>query len=67
MKYGYVRVSSTTQNIARQVEEMKKYGLTSDVIFIDKQSGKDFERANYQKLKSKLVKNTMVFRPQGIA
>lgn len=60
MKYGYVRVSSTTQNIARQVEEMKKFGLTSDVIYIDKQSGKDFERANYQKLKSKLVKNDLL-------
>lgn len=60
MKYGYVRVSSTTQNIARQVEEMKKFGLTSDLIFIDKQSGKDFERTSYQELKSKLVKNDLL-------
>lgn len=60
MKYGYVRVSSITQNIARQMEEMKKYGLTDDVIYVDKQSGKDFERKNYQLLKSKLKKNDVV-------
>lgn len=60
MKYGYVRVSSITQNIARQMEEMKKYGLTNDVIYVDKQSGKDFERKNYQLLKSKLKKNDVV-------
>ena len=56
MKYGYVRVSSQTQNIARQMEEMYKLGLTDDVILIDKQSGKDFERTNYKILKSKLKK-----------
>lgn len=60
MKYGYVRVSSITQNIARQMKEMKKYGLTDDVIYVDKQSGKDFERKNYQLLKSKLKKNDVV-------
>ena len=51
MTYGYVRVSSQTQNIARQMEEMKKYGLLQKEIFIDIQSGKDFNRTNYQKLK----------------
>ena len=56
MKYGYVRVSSQTQKIARQMEEMYKLGLTDDVILIDKQSGKDFERTNYKILKSKLKK-----------
>lgn len=60
MKYGYVRVSSVTQNIARQMEEMKKFGLTDDVIYIDKQSGKDFNRKNYQLLKSRLKKNDVV-------
>jgi DNA invertase Pin-like site-specific DNA recombinase len=48
MKYGYVRVSTQTQNIARQIEEMYKQGLTDDAIFIDRQSGKDFNRENYQ-------------------
>ncbi len=60
MKYGYVRVSSQTQNIARQMEEMKKIGLTDDVIFIDIQSGKDFERENYKILKSKLTKGDLL-------
>ena len=58
MKYGYVRVSTQTQNIARQMDEMYKLGLTDDVIFIDRQSGKDFNRENYQLLKSKLKKTT---------
>lgn len=51
MKYGYVRVSSITQNIARQMEEMYAQGLKNKEIFIDKQSGKDFERKNYKRLK----------------
>ena len=60
MKYGYVRVSSQTQNIARQMEEMYKLGLTDDVIFVDKQSGKDFERTSYKILKSKLKKGDLL-------
>lgn len=60
MKYGYVRVSSQTQNVARQMEEMYKLGLTNDFIFVDKQSGKDFNRENYQLLKSKLKKDDLV-------
>ena len=60
MKYGYVRVSTQTQNIARQMEEMYKLGLTDDVIFIDRQSGKDFNRENYQLLKSKLKKDDLL-------
>lgn len=60
MKYGYVRVSTQTQNVARQMEEMYKLGLTDDVIFIDKQSGKDFNRENYQLLKSKLKKDDLL-------
>ena len=35
MKYGYVRVSTTTQNIDRQMEEMHKFGLTDEFIYID--------------------------------
>ena len=56
MTYGYVRVSTLTQNISRQMDEMYKLGLTNKYIYIDKQSGKDFERTNYQKLKRKLKK-----------
>ena len=54
MKYGYVRVSTKEQNIDRQLVEMYAQGLNDRTIFIDKQSGKDFERDEYQKLKKKL-------------
>ena len=54
MKYGYVRVSTKEQNIDRQLVEMYAQGLNDKTIFIDKQSGKDFERDEYQKLKGKL-------------
>lgn len=54
MKYGYVRVSTKEQNIDRQLVEMYTQGLNDKTIFIDKQSGKDFERDEYQKLKKKL-------------
>ena len=60
MIYGYVRVSTTTQNIARQIEEMYKLGLSNKQIYIDKQSGKDFERKNYQRLKKKLKKGDLL-------
>ena len=60
MKYGYVRVSTVSQNIARQMEEMYNLGLSKKQIFIDKQSGKDFERINYQKLKKRLKKGDLL-------
>ncbi len=60
MKYGYVRVSSITQNIDRQMEEMYKLGISKNNIYIDKQSGKDFNRINYQKMKKKLKKNDLL-------
>lgn len=49
-KFGYIRVSSKDQNEDRQLEAMKKFGLSERDIFMDKQSGKDFERAQYQLL-----------------
>ena len=60
MIYGYVRVSSITQNIDRQMEEMYNNGLSNKNIYIDKQSGKDFNRTNYQKLKRKLKKEDLL-------
>ena len=60
MKYGYVRVSTQTQNIARQMDEMYKLGLTDDVIFVDRQSGKDFDRTSYKILKSKLKRGDLL-------
>lgn len=58
MEYGYVRVSTTTQNVDRQLDEMFKQGLDEKQIYIDKQSGKDFERPNYQKMKKDWKKMT---------
>ena len=60
MIYGYVRVSSETKNTARQLDEMFKQNIPIKNIYIDKQSGKDFNRTNYQKLKNKLKKNDLL-------
>ena len=54
MKYGYIRVSTKEQNIDRQLNCMYAQGLDNKSIFIDKQSGKDFDRNEYQKLKNML-------------
>ena len=48
--YGYVRVSSQDQNEDRQIIEMDRLGIMRKHIFIDKQSGKDFNRPEYKKL-----------------
>ncbi|MBE5926618.1 MAG: recombinase family protein [Lachnospiraceae bacterium] len=50
MKYGYVRVSTSDQNENRQLVAMKSYGIDKKRIYIDKQSGKDFDRKEYKKL-----------------
>ena len=55
--YGYARVSTKEQNEARQLEAFKEFGVPEDNIFIDKRSGKDFEREEYQFLK-KILKRT---------
>lgn len=52
--YGYVRVSTKEQNEDRQVEAMLELVIPKERIFIDKQSGKDFNRAEYQTLKRML-------------
>lgn len=53
-KFGYIRVSSKDQNEARQLEAMKEAEVNDRDIFIDKQSGKDFQREQYQLLKRML-------------
>ena len=53
-RYGYVRVSSKDQNEARQMVALRKEGIDEADIFIDKKSGKDFERPAYRKLLRKL-------------
>ena len=52
MIYGYVRMSSQNQNEDSQLDALKNFG--AEKIFIDKQSGKDFKRPQYQKLLRKL-------------
>lgn len=52
--YGYVRVSSKDQNIERQLIALRDAGIPDKRIYIDKQSGKDFERPAYKSLLRKL-------------
>jgi len=54
MDYGYARVSTKEQNEQRQIVALEEFGLNRKQIFVDKQSGKDFERANYRKLVRRL-------------
>lgn len=58
--YAYIRVSSVTQSIDRQLEDIKSYNIDSNNIYIDKQSGKDFDRLNYKELINKLKENDLV-------
>lgn len=58
--YGYIRISSSTQNKARQVKALLEYGVDERFIFIDKQSGKDFNREQYQVLKNALRENDLL-------
>ena len=60
MIYGYVRVSTANQKIDRQLEEIKALGVIDKNIFIDKESGKDFNRTNYKKLINKLKENDLL-------
>lgn len=55
--YGYIRVSTKEQNEDRQLKALLDYGVEKENIFLDKKSGKDFEREEYQLLK-KILKRT---------
>ena len=59
MIYFYGRVSAKDQNLARQLDAAKSY-RNVDEIFVDKQSGKNFNRPEYQRLKAKVVKGDEV-------
>ena len=54
MNFGYVRVSSRDQNEERQIIAMHEFGVDDKQIYMDKQSGKDFERPQYRKLMRKI-------------
>lgn len=55
--YGYARVSTREQNLDRQVEVLRAYGIEDRDIITDKQSGKDFNREGYKALKNSLLRS----------
>ena len=59
--YGYVRVSSTDQNEDRQIIALSACEIPEKNIYIDKQSGKDFERPQYKKLIHKLKSGDLLY------
>lgn len=59
--FGYVRVSSKDQNEERQVQKMNELGIAERDIFIDKASGKDFDRPAYQAMKHSIRQGDLVY------
>lgn len=60
-KYGYIRVSAKDQNEERQLIALKELDVNLDRIFMDKQSGKDFQRPQYKKMVRGLRKNDLLY------
>lgn len=60
MTYGYARVSAKDQKLDRQIVELKLFGVEENNIYCDKQSGKNFERKNYQVLKGILKQGDLL-------
>lgn len=59
--YGYVRVSSTDQNEERQLVALRDQGVSEDCIYLDKQSGKDFDRPQYRRLVRRLRPGDLLY------
>ncbi len=59
--YGYVRVSSKDQNEKRQIIAMKEANVAEKNIYVDKQSGKDFNRPQYKALVKKLREDDLIY------
>lgn len=59
--FGYIRVSAKDQNIARQMKDMMELGIEERDIFIDKQSGKNFDRPNYLAMKRFLREGDLLY------
>ena len=59
--YGYIRVSTKEQNENRQVIALREVGVAEKNIYMDKQSGKDFDRPNYKKLVKKLKAGDLLY------
>ncbi len=60
-EYGYIRVSSRDQNEDRQLLALRALGLREENIFLDKQSGKDFERPQYKRLIRRLRRDDVIY------
>lgn len=58
--YGYARVSSKSQNLLRQIEALRQFGIPHSAIYADKTSGKDFDRPAYQALLAILKKGDLL-------
>lgn len=61
MIYGYARVSSADQNEERQLIALTEVGVNQNNIYIDKKSGKDFDRTMYKKLVRKMKKEDILY------
>ncbi len=59
--YGYIRVSSTDQNEDRQVIALRAKEVPAENVYMDKQSGKDFERPQYKKMVKKLKPGDLLY------
>ena len=59
--YGYVRVSSTDQNEERQLIALREKGVDDKNVYMDKQSGKDFDRPQYKKLLRKMKQGDLLY------
>ena len=59
--FGYIRVSSRDQNEDRQLIALKELAIPEKNIFVDKQSGKDFQRPNYKKMVRRLKKDDLLY------
>jgi len=59
--YGYIRVSSTDQNEDRQLLSMRELNIPQGNLFIDKQSGKDFQRPQYQEMVRRLKAGDLLY------
>ena len=59
--YGYIRVSTRDQNEDRQLIALRELKIPEKNIFMDKQSGKDFNRPQYKRLVRKLKKDDLLY------
>ncbi len=59
--YGYIRVSTREQNEDRQIIALREAGVPDENVYMDKQSGKDFERPSYKRLVKKIKRDDLLY------